>query len=361
MHPRVLPILVTLVLALSLLGHVQGADASRNLLELRLGQDRVEGIPLAWSKQRVYLLARDGRLWEFPPTAAEDFRKVPGVFTSFSPGVMRSQVQAELGNRYEVTGAGHYLVAHPAGQKNLWADRFEDLYRSFIHYFSVRGFTVKNPEFPLVAIVLPDYAAFRRYAQAEGRNLPSSVLGYYSPLSNRIALYDTTRQGADWRLNAETIIHEATHQSAFNTGIHSRFADQPRWVVEGLAMLFEARGVWDSRNYPSQSERINRSQLEAFRAYASSKRKSDSLLQLISSDRRFDSDTQNAYAEAWALSFFLVETEPRKYAQYLQRLAALPPFAERSSADRVKDFTSVFSGNFALLESRFSRFIRDLR
>ena len=41
---------------------------------------------------------------------------------------------------------------------------------------------------------------------------------------------------------SDTIIHEATHQTAYNVGVHARFADQPRWLVEGLAMMFEAEG-----------------------------------------------------------------------------------------------------------------------
>lgn len=338
------------------------ADATKSMLELRIGKERVEGLPLAWSSDRVYLLARDGRLWDFNPGVARDFHPIGGVFHSYTAGAMRAQLQAELGSRFEVTGTGRYLVAYPAGQKSKWADRFEELYREFVHYFSVRGFRVKDPEFPLVAIVLPDLASFRRYAIADGSpQLPQNVLGYYSPVTNRIALYDTKSEGADWQLNAETIIHEATHQTAFNTGIHSRFADQPRWAVEGLAMLFEAQGVFDSRRHPNQRDRVNRGQLEAFRQFQKRGRPKDSLVQLLSSDRRFNTDTQNAYAEAWMLSFYLMETQPRKYAEYLQKLAAIPPFEDRSPAGRVEDFTDVFGNNFALFEAQFQRFVRELK
>lgn len=349
-----------LALCLVLSAAASAADASKSMLELKLDGQRIEGLRLAWSQQRVYLLGRDGRLWEFAPGAAEDFHKLPGLFAAYSPTVMRNQVQNQLGRAYEVTGTGRYLVAHPAGEKGLWADRFENLYRSFVHYFSVRGFKLKTPEFPLVAIVLPDHKSFQHYAMADGRQLPPGVLGYYSPVSNRIALYDTA-ESADWTLNAETIIHEATHQTAFNTGIHSRFADQPRWAVEGLAMLFEAPGVWDSRNHPGQKERLNRRQLEAFRQFVRGGRPKDSLAQLISSDKRFEQHPLDAYAEAWAFSFFLIESHPRKYADYLQRLAAIPAFSDRTSAQRLSDFTAVFGSNFALLDAQFLRFVNELK
>ena len=36
-----------------------------------------------------------------------------------------------------------------------------------------------------------------------------------------------------------TVVHEATHQMAFNCGLHTRYADIPVWVSEGIAMYFE--------------------------------------------------------------------------------------------------------------------------
>ena len=36
-----------------------------------------------------------------------------------------------------------------------------------------------------------------------------------------------------------TVIHEATHQIAFNCGLHTRYADNPLWLTEGMALYFE--------------------------------------------------------------------------------------------------------------------------
>src|SRR5687768_3697380 len=36
---------------------------------------RLEGTPLAWSENLVFLLGRDGRLWNFSPNEAQDYRK----------------------------------------------------------------------------------------------------------------------------------------------------------------------------------------------------------------------------------------------------------------------------------------------
>ena len=36
-----------------------------------------------------------------------------------------------------------------------------------------------------------------------------------------------------------TIVHEATHQIAFNSGLHQRLSDCPKWFSEGIAMYCE--------------------------------------------------------------------------------------------------------------------------
>src|SRR5207249_2926432 len=137
--------------------------------------------------------------------------------------------------------------------------------------------------------------------------------------TNRILMFDASTSNGewDWTTNANTIIHEAAHQTAFNTGVHTRFSAAPRWLVEGLGTMFEARGVWQSRTYPNQADRINRGRLDAWRVYAKNRRTGDAIAQLVSSDRLFTSDPDGAYAEAWALSFFLIETTPKKYIDYL--------------------------------------------
>ena len=58
-----------------------------------------------------------------------------------------------------------------------------------------------------------------------------------------------TWRSADWTTNADTIIHEAAHQTAFNTGVHTRCGDSPRWLVEGLGTMFEARKVRAQRRH----------------------------------------------------------------------------------------------------------------
>jgi len=339
------------------------ATPGEAMVRLMLQGQEVEGTPLAWNARQVQLLGRDGRLWAFDPSRATDFRTTSSRFSGYSTSQLRAILLRTVGEEYEVTGSSHYLVAHPRGQRDKWAQRFEDLYRSFVHYFSVRGFAPVEPPFPLLGIVCKDQADFRRYASEQTEAVSAGVVGAYGLISNRIILYDmqADEDSPGWQENAAVIIHEATHQTAFNTGVHSRYAPPPLWVAEGLATMFEAPGVYDPRHFTRQSDRINRGRLLAFKRSVEPSHRPESLEAMIASDRRFQTQPAEAYAEAWALSFYLVETQPGKYARYLALTAGRPPFTQYTPAQRTAEFRSVFGGDWRMLEAQFLRFMAGVR
>ncbi len=337
----------------------EGADG---MLRGRYGSRHIEGRKLYETHDEVGLLGRDGQWWRIKPDALTAVRQTSSRFRSFSAAEMRSQLTSEFGRRYEVTGTGHFLVVHRNGQGAQWADQFEQLYRNFAHYFSVRGLKLRRPEFPLVAVVWASRIEFLKAAAREQAKLPSQAVGYYSLRTNRIMLYDqtdSTRHGAQQASTMPTIIHEATHQTAFNTGVHNRFGQSPRWVVEGLGTMFEAPGVWNSHKYPRQHDRIDKARLASFRNYLK-RRKPQAMADLIASDRAFQQDVEGAYAESWALTFYLVETQPQQYCRYLQKTADRPSFRVYSGARRLADFNSVFRTDLKLLEAQFLRYMKRL-
>lgn len=323
----------------------------------------VEGKPLAWDAQHMMLLGRDGQLHEFDPRLAKDAVKTAPDFRACTAEEMKTALQSEYGRQFEVSQTRHYLIVHPQGERDQWADRFEDLFNRFEHYFRVRGFAIEESQFPLVAVVFRDRDEYMRNAAASGTTLHPNTLGHYDPITNRVFLFDATahNSGADWSENAETIIHEATHQTAYNVGVHRRFAAAPRWLVEGLATMFEAPGVWSARYDHTQADRVNRGRLDGFREYVSRRRQPGSLAMMLTSDNAFQSDPEGAYAEAWALSFYLSETQPRAYADYLSRTAQRATFSDYSAREKVADFQAVFGSDLKLFEAKFLRYMADVK
>lgn len=68
-----------------------------------------------------------------------------------------------------------------------------------------------------------------------------------------------------------------------------------------------------------------------------------------------------AYAQAWALTFFLIEQEPARYMRYVARTAAREPLTEYRAAAQLQEFTDVFGSDLDMLEARFFRFMQKLK
>lgn len=346
-----------------------GASASQaeefkngEVVRFLLNRTVVDGAVIFWQNDAASVIGCDGRWHWFAPGEVEGMRKSSSGFRAFTPTEMRTRLLEEFGPGFDVSGAGRYLVVHPVGQRDKWAPRFDELHRAFTHYFTSRGWRPDPPGFSLVAIVFPDRSQYQRYALSEGNRLDPSVIGYYSPRSNRVAMYDITAEhpGVDWQVNAETVIHETAHQLAFNGGLHNRYGETPKWASEGLACYFEARGVWNSQQHRQMADRVNLYRKQAFEKLLATRPKG-LMAELIQSDRLFQTDAERAYAEAWGMTCFFVETRPRQYFEMLRKVAAAPNFQRYAGPNRLADFTAAFGEDLSVLEAKYLQFLRDLK
>jgi hypothetical protein len=181
---------------------------------------------------------------------------------------------------------------------------YERLYDGFYNYWSKRGIKLNRPELPLVAVVFDTRDNYALFARQELGDSVSSIIGYYSLRSNQVITYDLTgieslggrQRGANAaRINAmlsqpaaernvATIVHEATHQLVFNSGLHTRYADIPFWVSEGLAVYFETPDLESSKGWKKIGG-VNRYNLLQFRRYLK-ERPEGSLEKLLVDDLR---------------------------------------------------------------------------
>ncbi len=324
-------------------------------------QDKTyRGQTLAMDADTLILLRNDGRLTQL---SRKQISKVENLDQSFRPAKadeLRRSLQQEFGNRYQVSMTAHFVVVHPPGDHQRWATPFETLYQRFRNYFSSRGWNPDEPDFPLVAVVLDSRDEFERFLAKQSK-MGSSVLGYYNPKSNRIITYQLgTGFDDSQKEQLNTLVHEAAHQSAFNTGIHSRYVPTPRWLSEGLAILFEAAGVNNSGYYSQQSDRIQQRQLQFLIDPQNRQRFQGKMAEMITDDRWFETDPQAAYAMAWGLTFFLTETKPREYFQLLQAAAKRPAFQDYNDRERAVDFMKQIDRNPSELEKRMWQYLEKL-
>jgi hypothetical protein len=224
-----------------------------------------------------------------------------------------------------------------------------------------------EPEFPLVAVVFGDDASYRAYAKTENA---AGVVGYYSLLTNRVTMFDLTGGAAasinemlsrrEAAANVATIVHEATHQLAFNCGLHQRLADIPLWLSEGMAVYFETPDLSSGQGWRTIGA-VHPGRLHRFREYAPA-RPADSLATLIADDARFRDPklAADAYAEAWALNHLLLQKHREKYVKYLKTLAAKKPLAADSAETRTAEFQAAF-GDLGRLDADLLRHAAKLK
>jgi hypothetical protein len=269
---------------------------------------------------------------------------------------MQSRLRKEFGHRFEVSTTQHFVVVHPSGPRSEWGERMESLYRELILSMRVRGIQTSEPDVPLVAVVFHNRDQYFAYARAKGHKLVAETLGHYESQSNRVLLYDDGRTEE----NLGTIVHEATHQTAYNVGVHRRFAEQPAWLVEGLAMMYETPGVREAWSIQTRKRRINEGRLRNFLAKLDG-RPANMIGRLVTSDQLFRTDPVTAYAESWMLSFYLYETRSQDYSRYLARVAARPAFSLYPAKERYADFRAEFGDDLTVLDGQMLRFVEDLK
>ena len=260
----------------------------------------------------LVMTRRNGRIAIMKPDEIVSINKVDDQFYPQNFQQMRVKLQKEFGSKYTVSLTKHFLVVHPQGDYEKWALPFEQLYLRFAAYFKTRGLTIEEPEFPMVAIVLRTRNEFVQMAKQ--RDMPANVVGYYAFHSNRLIAYQRKSlyqdSGSNWADTMSTIIHEATHQTAANTGIHSRIGVNPRWVTEGLATMFEAKGINNYFKYPDFNTRINWGRLRELRELYEEGAVKGTVEQLVQSDDLFKHESKRAYAVSWGDVVVLGRTQP---------------------------------------------------
>ena len=355
--------LFNIAIFLCLCSAVQVGQSQVSLSDFSLADDRtyllqtVEGHRYAgrvdfYDRSGLVMTRRNGRIAILKPDEIKAIKEVDNQFYPQNFQQMREKLQKEFGSKYVVSITEHFLVVHPPGDYEKWALPFEQLYLRVAAYFKTRGLTIHEPEFPMVAVVLRTRNEFVQMAQQ--RNAASNVIGYYAFHSNRLIAYQQKipwrNEAHNWADTMSTIIHEATHQTAANIGIHSRIGVNPRWVTEGLATMFEAKGVNNFFKYPNFNDRINWGRLKELRELYKEGEVEGTVQQLIESDALFKHDSKRAYAVSWAMSLYLAERYPRKYAQYLGMLQKKELTSSISVSNRVKYFQKAF-GDPAAIEA----------
>lgn len=327
----------------------------------------------------ILLLGRDGMLWNITPKQQVEREPAGRDFAPFSAEETAAALTSEFGDGFEIVQTEHYIICSGAGRRyGEWCGMlFERLLSGFQSHWKSRGLELSAPRLPLAAIVFATAEEFREFAARDAGPAAAGAEGYYSLRTNRMVLYDLTsgargpaaesaaeitRRIVRSPANIATVVHEATHQIAFNCGMHTRYADNPLWLTEGMAMYFETPDLQSSTGWRTIG-RTNPGRLRQFRDYVRTRRGANSLESLIASDERFTdvSTAADAYAEAWALSYFLIRTRREEYVRYLESISKKPRLIFDGAEGRLREFRAAFGEDLEQLDKSFLRYAAGLK
>lgn len=331
------------------------------------------------------LLIQD-RAGEIHPVEAEMLVRATRNALEFVPMTQDELAEtylARLPEGFQAWKTEHFVVFYKTSREYArWNGLLlERLYDAFETFWKKQGVTLTEPEFPLFCVIFPNSREYHAFADAEGEHVGKSVIAYYSFQTNRVTCYDLSGQNdgeigkngsrrvnfttftremverPDAARQIATIIHEATHQLVHNRGLAQRYGDIPLWFNEGIALFFESPNLKSERGW-SGIGRPNPFWFPYFKRHLPT-RPEGQLEQILTNDSLFQgsSTVQDAYAESWALTWFLIRTRSKQFAEYCRKMGEKPILIWDAHEERLSEFEEVF-GSVEKLEKDFTRYMR---
>jgi hypothetical protein len=370
------------------------AATKPRLVEIQFKADRpplVGELVAETPKYGLLILDAEGQLIPLPPSAIDgghpelaiaNIREMDGNLIPCPTGELVERVKGLMPQGTKSLATDHFLVCYNTTDVYArWnANLYERMYNGMRRFWKEKGIDLREPRFPMVALIFGSQDEYLEYAKRDFQGA-EHTFGYYTQTTNRLATFDLTgiegmippgtkiqreeliteilsRPEAERQV--ATILHEACHQIAFNTGLQKRLGDYPLWVSEGMATFFESPDFSSSSGWGGTGK-VNRFNLSNLRQYAA-QRPSDALAQLIIRDdllRKGDT-AKSAYAESWGWTFFLIKRRPKQYVEYLRLLEARPLGQPADAKQRLTDFRKCFGEDLEKLNREFVRFIGTL-
>ena len=336
------------------------------------------------SGQGRYMLEDEmGMIRIFPQSAIESVEDAPDGTLDELRAKMEEELKREFGDGFWTLSTPRYLFVSDASEGYVkWCSRlFDSLDDSFRKYAKKRRLELVDRVEPLVVVIFSKQSDFMKYASVE-TNSSGQLVAYYNLQTNRVALYDlsgaegtseassrkrrtTTSETREFlsrpnaAFNVATIIHEATHQLAFNSGVFKRSGPVALWSVEGLSLVFETpvgsirQNGWTYRGILPTNERMKAIFETRFGA-------SRTTFKSVVEQESYYADLETSYAASWALYYYLEKKRPGDLGTYLRLLAEKQACTVYSKEDRVADFEACFGDDWEKLTKNVLNFVRRL-
>jgi hypothetical protein len=360
----------------------------------------------------ILLEDRAGRIFNLLPDVITERQLSEAEFSYLSSTEFADALQTEFGGGFSSHTTAHYVICfqgapHYAEFVGRLLEHVHGEYYDFAESFADLNLSEGNGSLPV--IIFETREAFLEAAEKLHPEQDfASTPGFYSTRSNRFYLTnpctdpqtDTPqkiRKSLQQSLHhIATVVHEATHQLAHHSGLQVRFADNPLWFSEGLALWFEPpaenskllwnrpgqvnplhrtqylklfpvskRGVRDRQPASDQSNDDPEAPAASLDQDAESDRSAESLTfaELVRSDRPFQSAQQAgaAYSKSWSLVSYLIRHEREAFGNYLKRSSQRQPLVILTAEERELEFREIFGKSPDEFEPLVGQYVVRLR
>ena len=340
------------------------------------GDRALEGTVIIEATDGSMLLELDDqRLELLQGSEVRSRRPVDAPSSPATPREEGKRILAELPDGFDLLVTRHYVICFDTSRAYAqWCGAlFEKLHEAFANYWRKAGVEVETPRRPLVVVIFSDRQRYEAFAARDLGAAADRVVGYYNLLTNRVTTFDLTgsdqlarrptnsagRAGLEILASPEaaglvsTLVHEASHQMAFNCRMHRRLAPVPVWLSEGVATFFETPDP-GGRGW-KRIGGVNRPRLETFL----SSYRPGVLDEIVHGDEPFRAaeGAIDAYARAWALTAFLAQTRKAALVDYITAVGAKPPLSPDGPEERLRDFVAAFGVEPNELEQPLMKFL----
>ncbi|MGB0741568.1 MAG: DUF1570 domain-containing protein [Planctomycetaceae bacterium] len=335
--------------------------------ETQAGPVELTGRLLAEGASGWLLEDQAGRLTQIPADAIRGSRQLDSQWKAMGREELGVVLTESAGANFLVTATDHFLICSDCSDDyNEFCGRLlEKVYAEFYELMQELEISVSEPAGLLPVLIFSSAARFQSHAAAIHPEVDfSDTPGFYTVRDNQVLLRDLTRDSslkgqaairgmlAKQPLQVATMVHETVHQLAFNSGLQVRFADNPVWFSEGLALYFEQTSVRSTLLW-IRPGLVNARHHPTFKARTQGGTLPISLQDLCALDGLFSSgETAGiAYAESWAVMSYLIRRQPQSFATYVKSTQQLRPLQVRTAEERVQQLMEALS----VSDEEFSR------
>ena len=325
----------------------------------------------------VLLEERNGRIRQLTPAVIESKAASDVPFSPMTNDELGNDLLSQVPAGFEIHQTDHFVICSNSAEEysEFVGKLLEKVFDQYFEFMSEQEIVVRQPEGKLPVIIFQSEAEFKEYGAAQHPETSfEDTPGYYSLRENQVLLQDLTRDRslrsstairkrlADQPLQVATMVHEAIHQLAFNTGLQIRMADNPVWLSEGLALYFEPIAPRSS-NLWTKPGLVSGRHHPVFVTNSENGTARIPFQDLLSVDKTFlSADTVAiAYAESWGLTSYLFRQQKDGMKKYLTKISQRKPLQRVSPEERVAEFQDAFEKSPDEIERETISYVRRLR